>query len=156
VVCVVGLAAISRQQLFPGVPTRSRPELLGKRLAFPGLNLPQSPGLALVVAARSDCHFCADSLPFYHEVDRRRRVGPNPVPLFFVTSEPVEKLRAFRAEAGISPDGVISVHFRAMGVTATPTFVVVDSAGIIKRAFYGKLSDEDGRGLLGIVEKAAL
>lgn len=156
IVCVAGLAAIARQQLFPRVPTRARPDLLGKRLAIPGLDLPKNSGLALVVAARSDCHFCEESLPFYHEVDRRRKIGRTPIPLFFVTTEPVERLRTFVEGADISPDGIVSVDFKAMGITGTPTLAVVDSAGIIKRAFYGRLTEVDVRDLLGIVEKASL
>lgn len=156
VVCLAGLAAIARQQFFLRAPAHAGPELLGRRLAIPGLNLTKSPGLALVVAIRSDCHFCAESLPFYHEMDRRRKVGRAPVSLFFVSTEPVEKLRAFVEGADISPDGITSVDFRAIGVAATPTLALVDSAGVVRRAFYGKLTEHDRRDLLGIVEKAAL
>jgi hypothetical protein len=79
-----------------------------------------------------------------------------PVSLFFVTSEPIESIRAFVEGANIAPDGMINVDFRAIGIAATPTLVIVDSAGIVKRAFYGKLTEQNSRELLAIVEKAAL
>ena len=156
VVCLAGLTSLVRQEFFPKMQTRPGPELVGRRIAVPGLNLPKSSGLALVVAIRSDCHFCVESLPFYREVDRRRKAGRASVPLFFVSSEPAERLRAFIEGADISPDGTISVDFRAIGVSGTPTLAVVDSAGIVKRAFYGKLTEQNGGDLLAMVEKAAL
>ena len=48
------------------------------------------------------------------------------------------------------------MDFRAIGVSGTPTLAVVDSAGIVKRAFYGKLTEQNGGDLLAMVEKAAL
>lgn len=158
IVSLAGLAALVRHEFFQtsSVPRRSGPELVGRRLAVPGMNLPKNPGLALVVAVNSDCHFCIESLPFYREVDRQRRIARTPVPLFFVSAEPVERLRAFVDGAELSPDGIISVDFRALGVSATPTLAVIDSAGIVKQAFYGKLSEQDARELLTVVNKAAL
>lgn len=158
VVSLAGLAVLVRQEFFPASlgPRRSGPELVGSRLAVPGMNLPKTPGLALVVAVRSDCHFCTESLPFYREVDRRRKIARVPVPLFFISTDPVERLRAFVEGAEISPDAIMSVDFRALGVAGTPTLAVIDSAGIVKRAFYGRLTERNAREVLAMVQKAAL
>ena len=158
IVSLAGLAALFRHEFFPAGsgPRRSGPVLVGRRLSVPGINLQQNPPLALVVAVRSDCHFCIESLPFYREVDRQRRIGRTPVPLFFVSTEPIERLRAFVDGAELSPDGIISVDFRTLGISATPTFAVVDSAGIVKQAFYGKLSEQDAQELLTVIKRAEL
>ena len=155
-VSVAGLAAIVRQQFFPRTPPRARPELLGRRLAVPGLSLPSGSGLAVVVAERSDCHFCVESLPFYREVDGRRKAGNSHLSLFFISTEPVEKQRAFLEEAGIHPDGIISLDFSEIGVAATPTLAVIDSKGTVKRVFYGKLTERDGHDFLAKIEGPTL
>lgn len=156
VTCLAGLGALVRQQFFPRMPARPAPELLGNHLLVPGLNLPKNSSLALVVAISSDCHFCNESLPLYREVDRRRKAGRAPVGLFFISREPVERLRAFVEGAQISPDGIVSVDFRAIGIALTPTLAVVDSTGMVKRAFYGMLTGQNRRDLLAIVEKGSL
>lgn len=73
VTCLAGITALARQEFFPRKPARSLPELLGKHLVVPGLNLPKEPGLALLVAIRSDCPFCEESLPLYRALDRQRK-----------------------------------------------------------------------------------
>jgi hypothetical protein len=95
-VSVAALAAIARQQFFPNSsPERSRPELVGRHLIVPGFALPRNPALAVVVAKRSDCRFCVESLPLYRNIDGRRKAGRVPVLLYVVSSEPLEVLRTF-------------------------------------------------------------
>ena len=158
IVSLAGLAVLIRHEFFPASLGRQYPvqELVGSRLAIPGIDLPKRSPVALVVAVRSDCHYCTESLPFYREVDRRHKMSGNTVPLFFISTDPIEKLRAFVEGADIFPDGILSVNFKAVGVAGTPTFVVIDSTGTVRRAFYGRLTERNAREVLSMAERASL
>jgi len=155
VVCIAALAALVRQQFFPQSSRPSYPELTGKRIVIPGMDVPMSPGLAVVVAVRSDCKFCGDSLAFYREIENRRRASKNPIGFFFVSPEPTEKTVAFVRKTGVSADRVISVDFKNLGIALTPTLAIVDSDGLVKKAYYGKLTDKKETDLLTLVDNPA-
>ena len=152
-VCVAGLGALARQELFPRVPAPSTPNLVGRHLSIPGLQpQPKQSELSLVVVVRSDCHFCVESLPFYRELDRRHKIHPGQFSLYVVSNEPVEKLRAFVDNSSMSPDGIATVDFSNIGIPGTPTVAVIDKTGMVKRIFFGKLGDSASRELLALID----
>jgi hypothetical protein len=57
-----------------------------------------------------------------------------------VAQEPLDETRRFLDENHIQTSNVRSVPFATLGVSGTPTLLIVDSHGIVKRAFSGKLT----------------
>ena len=150
VVSLLATIVLVRQHFFPQTVSTHSTALVGKRFAISGLTLPRRP--AIVVAIRSDCQFCTASLPFYRQLGNNR----GSVPLFFLSSEPAEKLREFVDGAGITYDGIASADLRQAGISVTPAMAIIDSEGTVKQAFSGKLSEHDAKAVLALVNKEML
>jgi len=104
---------------------------------------------------RLGCHFCEESLPYYRhlgELSVRDRIA-------FVLLWPESKsaLDKVAANSGVTPRLTIgSVRLRSLGILATPTILLVDRGGILRRAYVGKLDDEVAKSILSALEAGSL
>ena len=114
--------------------------LVGRRISVPGHILPQNRD-SLVLVVSTTCHFCKDSLPFYKKLTQRLKGRMNVVALL---PQPVSEGESFLARAGVQADQVISASPVSVGTDATPTVLLLDGTGRVKRAWVGRL-DRDGQ-----------
>lgn len=110
---------------------------------------------ALVLALNTNCHFCAESLPFYR---RLRDVGQDatapPIIMIFPNSRP--EVQAFLKDFdSASPSAFAEQDFTDFGISGTPTVVWLDAKGVIRRMWIGKLSADEEREIMNIVGPAA-
>jgi thioredoxin-related protein len=107
--------------------------------------LPAGTERALVVAVAPGCHYCDESLPFYKQLIEQRNQQGSPVK--FIAAVPGEEEKGPEstkfAGAGVTPDQMVSVDFKAIKVPGTPTLMLVDNQGKILGVWIGKL-DADG------------
>jgi hypothetical protein len=100
----------------------------------------------LVMYVRSTCHFCTESMSFYQGLSQEHAAGAK-WKWVVAAAEPVAAARAYLASHKVVPDDVLSVE---PGVP-TPTLVLVDQNGIIKKVWMGaldQLGQEEVRGAL--------
>jgi len=114
--------------------------------------------LTVAIALSSRCHFCAESLPFYRQLtDTARKSGAQTM---ILSPDSGEDTKSFLAPEGVSPDFVVSTSFRQLGIRMTPTLMLVDSGGVVRRVFRGKLDAVEQDEVLALVrgrtEKADL
>jgi thioredoxin-related protein len=106
----------------------------GDVVTLDGVNW-QKNGRTLVLALSTTCHFCSESAPFYQRVAKERgntrliALVPQPA------SEGVQYLKGLNVET----DEVRQAPFGAIGVTGTPTLILVDAAGKAARVWIGAL-----------------
>ncbi len=112
----------------------------------PGEKLPPIRGYAwkahpqtLILALRLGCPYCEASMGFYeslhrdeHIRDAARMVAVYATPNVGPTALP-QPLRDLQVFSGID--------FTALGVAATPTLLLVDNTGVLKKVWRGQLSD---------------
>jgi hypothetical protein len=60
------------------------------------------------------------------------------------------------AEEHLTVDKVLRARLDSIGVAGTPTVLIVDPQGVVRRSFRGKLDASRERELLSIVERAQL
>jgi hypothetical protein len=60
------------------------------------------------------------------------------------------------AEHSIAVDHVTQSELNSLGIIGTPTVLIVDSHGVVQRAFLGKLVSRDEQEVLSILERGAV
>jgi len=90
----------------------------------------------LILAISTHCHFCAESVPFFQRI--RERVGDKIVTAV-VLPETVEEGQKYLAERQVRATEVRQVSLAGLGVSGTPTILLVDDSGIIRNIWVGKL-----------------
>ena len=144
VVCAVALYSLISPRF--DRPSRIRAEasesaLVGKPVHLGGIPWAES-HTALVLAITSQCPYCLRSLPLYRRLDRLARDGKQGVSLFVVSPEPTETIQTFLSDEQIKPLKVLHSSLAALGVQATPTLLIIDQSGIVRRVFVGQLNEQ--------------
>jgi glutaredoxin len=93
---------------------------------------------------RHDCHFCAESVPFYKSLRGNRNTDTtSSKPQFIVlTADDHETAMKYIEANELSVDGVVTVpvnRLQELRVAGTPTLLLVDQTGLIQRVWLGKL-----------------
>jgi hypothetical protein len=115
-------------------PTSRAPQLREIKVgdsaeALPGVSY--AAPLTLVMYVRSSCHFCTESMSFYHSLTAGRF---NDVKIIAVSPEDVSVTQKYLHDHDVVTDQVVSHRGRIGG---TPTLVGVDSKGIVRRVWAG-------------------
>ncbi len=141
------------------IPQTGRPPMAAPSLV--GLNMKQSlPGVdwaknqrTLVLALSTQCHYCTDSAPFFQKIQREAAKN---VKMLAVLPQAVEDSRKYLEGEGVHIDDVKQATLSTIGVTGTPTLMLVDSAGKVADVWQGKLQPEQEAGVLTVLKKDAL
>lgn len=112
---------------------------IGDKVALPGFNWAQSER-TLVLVLSTNCHFCTESAPFYQRLAAEILKHPG-TRLVTVVPQSVEVGRKYLDELGVAIDDIRQSQLNAVGVSGTPTLILVDKEGIAKRVWLGKLPD---------------
>jgi hypothetical protein len=155
-VCVVSIAVLVKNQFFSTNPTQS--DLSGYAEKLVGQTESTVPATAwqgsqrnVVLLLSSNCHFCKESIPLYQKLSSLRRQGR--FSLLAVGSEESKSLADYTHQNGVETDNVLQVRSGFAGITFTPAVFVVDSHGVIQKAFLGKLNKSDEARLLDFVAR---
>ncbi|MDI3256022.1 MAG: hypothetical protein QJR10_14760 [Bacillota bacterium] len=119
---------------------------------LPGYNWSNSQE-TLVIAIRSCCRFCEESLLFYKNLtvlEKRRQLKAH-----LVTVMPDNSLvgQAMLKSADISMDGIYSEPLDKLNVTATPTILLVDNRGRVMREWIGELTPQRENDVISAARK---
>ncbi|MGH9733814.1 MAG: TlpA family protein disulfide reductase [Candidatus Acidiferrales bacterium] len=90
----------------------------------------------LVLALQIGCHFCADSAPFYKGLLKEQTGGWQAVA---VLPQRVEQSNAYMRAEGYSISQVRQMDLGAIGVSGTPTLLLVDQKGNLEKEWVGEL-----------------
>ena len=98
----------------------------------------------LVVALSPGCSFCTQSLPFYRSLVTRRDSGKAPLRIVAVVARKgqIEDEQRILEEAGIHVDALLPADLAELGISGTPTLILVDRRGEVMEVWPGKLSEE--------------
>ena len=139
------LSAVLIKMLFVGntpgqrIPAEA-PGIKGRHLSIPDLDWSTSKQ-TLVLVLQTRCHFCNESAPFYQRI-ARGRVSAKELRLLAVLPESPPEAQRFLGTIGIQVDEVRQSPPAALGVTGTPTMMLVDNSGVVTEAWVGKLSSD--------------
>ena len=156
VVAVLLSVVLLRVFVFPRQPTRAtRPDLertqkgTNLKSVLPDVDWAKN-GRTLVMAISTQCHFCADSLPLFQKITKDSGCHVKTLALLPQTKADAED---YLSKGGVRVDDVRQVTLDSIGVRGTPTLLLVDAAGTVTNAWYGKLSSDQEYELLAEVKK---
>jgi hypothetical protein len=103
----------------------------------------------LVLAVSSTCHFCSESAPFYKTLASNK----GDTRIVAVLPQSVEEGRKYLSKLGVAVDDIKQAPLNEIGVSGTPTLVLVDNSGVVKNFWLGKLSVEKEQIVLDAVRR---
>jgi hypothetical protein len=112
----------------------------GTQVSLPGVNWSES-NENVVLALSNKCHFCTESAPFYQRLtgELAQRKGVRVIAVF---PQEVDQAKQYLSGLGIQIENVKRASLDSIGVSGTPTLMIVDGNGKIKQAWMGRLTSE--------------
>lgn len=104
----------------------------------------------ILLALSTKCRFCTESAPFYQQILQKKSKD---VRVVVVLPQPVEESRKYLDKLGVSVREVKEARLATVGVSGTPTVILIDKNGVVQNLWIGKLSDVDAQGVLEVIGK---
>ena len=128
------------------------------RLPFqPGDRAPVISGISyreqsssLVIFLSTMCHYCESSVPFYNRLTGLS--SHRGLRLFAVFAQPEDQVQSFRGRLGLLVDSVPGVNFSRIRVGSTPTVLLIDRIGVIKRTWVGVSTQNEAEIIRALAE----
>ena len=149
--CLSGGILIEQRFFSAANDEPAAPQLVGREVKLPGADWHASP-YSVLLQISSTCPYCNASMPFYRRLMATRQAAPAKVPVIVACRDAVAVMQKHLADEQVAVDKVLHSRMAAFP-TGTPTVYIVDSKGMVQRAFVGKLDAEGENQLLAIVER---
>lgn len=100
----------------------------------------------LVLFLSSQCHFCTESVPFYHDLLKAREAaGSQQTRMVAISVEDSPTLQGYLKQHELAFDEVVSVPREKIKMRGTPTLVLLDQSGTVKGVWNGYLTSVQRR-----------
>jgi hypothetical protein len=133
-------AAFARNHLFPtpgARPAAPAPVPAGAKLSVPGVDWTQSEK-TIVLALNKGCRYCSNSASFYQQL-ARETAGHKDVRLIAVLPQEVAEGKKYLDELKVPIQEVKQASLDSLGVTGTPTLILLDKTGSVTAAWTGQI-----------------
>jgi thioredoxin-related protein len=107
----------------------------------------------LVMVLSTQCHYCTDSARFFQRIQKE---AAKSMKMVAVLPQAVDDSRKYLEGEGVHVDDIKQTQLSTIGVTGTPTLLLVDGSGKVAHAWQGKLQPEQEAAVLTILKKEAL
>ena len=139
VALVLGVVLVKRYLLTDtqsAAPTAQRIQP-GTKVDLAGVDWSKS-RQTLVLVLSDTCHYCTESAGFYQRLaeQKARQDGSR---LIAVLPQDVSRGQAYMSKLGVNVDQVQQSSLSALGLSGTPTLLLVDNQGVVKESWLGKL-----------------
>jgi len=123
----------------------------GTRLAAPAGHDWASHSRTFVLALRTDCSYCEESMPFYRRLVDTVAAHPS-YGLIAAFPNPQPEVEQSLARHRLQIPIVAGASLGSLGVSATPTVLLVNSDGTVLRVWLGRLAPEHEQELLEAIK----
>ncbi len=96
----------------------------------------------LVIAMSANCHFCTESLPFYNDLARTQREVGDATRIVAVFPEEERVVEQYAKQHGFEVSTIAGVNLSGMGISGTPTMILLDQKGKVLDFWTGKPSTD--------------
>ncbi|HEY0426754.1 MAG TPA: redoxin family protein [Pyrinomonadaceae bacterium] len=142
VAIILGIVMVKKFVLNDSAPApnleRKQPEV-GAKIALPDTDF-SAKDKTLLMALRKDCHFCSESAEFYRKITGL--AGEKNVRVIALFPHSVENGQEYLKQINVSIEDKRQADFAALNVSGTPTLILTDKNGEIKKVWVGKLPPE--------------
>lgn len=125
----------------------------GQQIELPGYS-PTGAGPTLVMALSTRCHFCTASMPFYKKLTVFRRSTPGSLRVVAVLPESEGEAKAYLQQNGIAVDRVLPLPLEQIGVSGTPTLLLLDRQNKVDESWVGLLDEAQQAKVIETLEKS--
>lgn len=132
---------------------KAGPAAAAAKLELPGVRWGEA-GQTLVLALDMACTYCAHDAPFYRALARAAAERGSPR-LIAVFQHDAGEGRKYLEENGIEVGEVRQARLRTLGVTGTPTVLLVDGEGNLSRRWVGSLNEQQQVEILNLIRGSA-
>src|SRR5690348_2533094 len=144
------VATLAGKRLFERTPNgEAREPLLGAMVSLQGVDWSKSEE-NLVLFLSTGCHFCSESAEFY------RRLIPTAtsrqIPVLAVLPQSESEGRSYLQLLGVPVPAVMQGSLSSVNVSGTPTILLLDRHGKLRKAWVGKLSVDEEQQVLASLE----
>jgi hypothetical protein len=94
----------------------------------------------LVLGLKKGCHFCEDSVPFYHRLIAQQQQAGSGRTIVAVFPDTAEAANGVVQSAGLTAHVLAGVPLEKLKIVGTPTLLLVDRTGTVLNAWVGILS----------------
>ena len=129
--------------------SRSQSIQAGTKVSLPGIDWSKSTRTVVLVLSTT-CHFCSESAPFYEKLQQQK---PNDVRVVAVLPQPLEDSRNYLNKLGVSVTDVVQSSLASVGVSGTPTLLLVDNEGSVTGSWVGKLSESEAAKVIAQIQQ---
>jgi peroxiredoxin len=133
------VASLAAKRLWEPSSSVSSGPSVGTKVSLQGIDWSTSKQ-SVVLALNTGCHFCSESADFYRRLvssaDRKE------TRVLALLPQPVSDSRAYLEKLGVTVTDVVQSPLSVAGVSGTPTVLLVDRQGRIRKAWVGKLGPE--------------
>ncbi|HJQ23598.1 MAG TPA: hypothetical protein VKA60_06745 [Blastocatellia bacterium] len=112
----------------------------GSKIDIPGIDWKDNKQTLLLVLAQG-CHFCSESAPFYKQLVEKNSAAGN-TKFVAIFPREVSEGHKYLDDLGVPIADVRQVSFGSIHVGGTPTLILVDSMGVVKGVWLGKVAPE--------------
>ena len=98
-------------------------------------------GQTLLLVLSTDCKFCSASAPFYQNLATRTG-STHGTKLIALLPQGLEQSREYLKSLNVPIDEVRQTQPASVGVRATPTLILINSAGIVTNSWVGQLQSD--------------
>lgn len=109
---------------------------LGSKFALKNVNW-QANDKTLVLGVSTTCHFCTESAPFYRKLVEACK--QQHVHTVAVLPQTPAEAQTYLSGEGVSVDEIRQATLSDLDINGTPTLVLVNQGGVVKRVWLGKL-----------------
>ncbi len=95
----------------------------------------------LLLVLQAGCHFCSESAPFYKRLAGEAAQASG-IHLVAVLPQDVAEGSQYLNSLGLNIGDVRQAQLDALGVSGTPTLILIDGTGVVMKSWVGKLSGD--------------
>lgn len=139
VALLLGAVLVKRFLLAPS-PQPIHEISAGTKVALPGVDWSRN-GRTLLLVLQKGCHFCSESAPFYQRLVRETNGRPD-LAVMAVLPQATDEAKQYLGELNVPVQDVRQAALGSLGVSGTPTLLLVDNQGAVLQAWVGKLPAE--------------
>jgi hypothetical protein len=133
-------AVLIRRFLLAPAPPQMHQISAGTKVPIAGVDWGRN-GKTLMLVLQKGCHFCSESAPFYQRLVRETS-GQSGLAVMAVLPQTTDEAKQYLSELNVPVQDVRQAALGSLGVSGTPTLLLVDSQGAVLQAWVGKLPVE--------------